>query len=277
MRFQEKGVLDSSRHVFLRSSPFAMEHLICAQSAGQFDVTKEYRVSRLNYGQWLMLAVTEGRLFCQAAGKALAAGAGEVLLINCARPHAYYAEGPCSFAFVHFGGETAGKICPLILTACGGLAQPRDFGSFPEGMFALLREPPPAEAEISAMLYRLLMLLLADARASGEGAEESRAVSMAAEDILQRLHEPLTVEALAARYGYSASRFTRIFSRAAGMPPYRFIRQARLDRARHLLQTTDLPIQQIAEQTGFASLANFSAAFRSAFGMAPTAFRRRPI
>jgi LacI family transcriptional regulator len=53
------------------------------------------------------------------------------------------------------------------------------------------------------------------------------------------------------------------------------ISQARLDRARHLLTTTDQTIRTIALSSGFASPQRFHAVFRKRTGMLPSAFRTR--
>ena len=84
------------------------------------------------------------------------------------------------------------------------------------------------------------------------------------------------MEEIAADAGYSASYFSHVFNRETGMSPYRFVVKSRVDSAMQLLQTTQLPIQDIAFQVGFNSVANFCYAFRREKGMSPHECRKKP-
>ena len=74
--------------------------------------------------------------------------------------------------------------------------------------------------------------------------------------------------------GMSRSKFAKVFADTVGSPPMEFVTRARLDRARDLLLSTDLPISGIATNVGFASRSHFSRAFRNEFGIDPTRMRR---
>ena len=74
--------------------------------------------------------------------------------------------------------------------------------------------------------------------------------------------------------GMSRSKFAKVFAETVGSPPMEFVSRARLDKARHLLLSTDLPISGIANHVGFASRSHFSRSFRNAFGIDPTRMRR---
>lgn len=91
----------------------------------------------------------------------------------------------------------------------------------------------------------------------------------------ERIAEPLSVPQLAALMFLSPSHFAEVFSRHVGMPPGAYIRQIRLQRAQTLLRTTQLSATEIAQATGFGDPARLSRAFRAAFDLTPTAYRRR--
>lgn len=91
--------------------------------------------------------------------------------------------------------------------------------------------------------------------------------------------KPLTVAALARRARLSPFHFIRAFRSATGVTPHRYVRDRRLDRARHLLSTTTMPVTEVCQAVGFTSLGSFSSLFRRATGQSPAAFRasrRRP-
>ena len=86
--------------------------------------------------------------------------------------------------------------------------------------------------------------------------------------------EPLTVKHLAGRMFLSPSQFTHLFTRTVGMPPATYLRQLRLAYARQLLATTALKNEEIAKACGLRDGDQLARAFRQAFGMTPSAYRR---
>ncbi len=53
-----------------------------------------------------------------------------------------------------------------------------------------------------------------------------------------------------------------------------YLTRYRLQRAQHLLDTTDLPITEIAAETGFAEISHFTHTFKRETGVSPHAYRR---
>ncbi|WP_350245443.1 AraC family transcriptional regulator [Deinococcus sonorensis] len=90
------------------------------------------------------------------------------------------------------------------------------------------------------------------------------------------LNEPLTVRDLAAAVHVSHNHLTRQFRASLGMTVVAYIRKRRVERARHLLHNTTLPIRIIAEQVGIPDARLFSRVIRTSLGHAPTEIRRRP-
>lgn len=86
-------------------------------------------------------------------------------------------------------------------------------------------------------------------------------------------HEAWTVNRLAAISGASPAHFARSFKAAFGIPPHRYLLTRRIERARALLRDTDMPIIDIAFQTGWDSLGTFGRAFRDITGVSPTDLR----
>jgi transcriptional regulator GlxA family with amidase domain len=90
---------------------------------------------------------------------------------------------------------------------------------------------------------------------------------------LQHLGRPLTLRELAARETMSVRTFTRRFREEVGISPLRWLTQQRIERARHLLEESDLAIDQIAADAGFGTAASLSQHFQAALGVAPSAYR----
>lgn len=83
-----------------------------------------------------------------------------------------------------------------------------------------------------------------------------------------------TVAALADRLGIGARHLARLFARHIGASPLQTAQTLRMARAKRLIDTTALPMAEIAVQAGFGSLRRFNAAFLALYGRPPTALRR---
>jgi transcriptional regulator GlxA family with amidase domain len=88
-------------------------------------------------------------------------------------------------------------------------------------------------------------------------------------------HEAWPVQRLARVSSVSEAHFARSFKDAFGLPPHRYLLTRRIERAKALLRDTDLPILEIALQTGWNSLGTFGRTFRDVTGESPSELRER--
>lgn len=88
------------------------------------------------------------------------------------------------------------------------------------------------------------------------------------------LHEPLPVTELARRAMMSKRSFARRFTAATGTTPHAWLRNLRLSRAEELLETTDLPVEEIARRVGYGSAAVLREQFVRRRGVPPRSYRR---
>jgi AraC family transcriptional regulator of adaptative response/methylated-DNA-[protein]-cysteine methyltransferase len=82
------------------------------------------------------------------------------------------------------------------------------------------------------------------------------------------------VETLAERCGVGARQLTRLFKKHIGASPTQVAQTARVQRAKRMIDNTDLPMTQIALAAGFGSLRRFNAVFAEVYKRPPTAIRR---
>jgi AraC family transcriptional regulator len=68
--------------------------------------------------------------------------------------------------------------------------------------------------------------------------------------------------------------FTRAFKAATGMPPYQYVIERRLERAKQLLANTNDPLADIAYTVGFASQSHMTDVFRMKLGVTPGRYRK---
>ncbi|WP_406347138.1 GlxA family transcriptional regulator [Streptomyces sp. NBC_00648] len=88
------------------------------------------------------------------------------------------------------------------------------------------------------------------------------------------LHEPLPVAELARRALMSKRSFARRFTAATGTTPHAWLRGLRLSGAEELLETTDLPVEEIARRVGYGSAAVLREQFVRRRGVPPRSYRR---
>ena len=93
--------------------------------------------------------------------------------------------------------------------------------------------------------------------------------------IERNLAGDLTLATLAGVAGLSPSHFARRFKAALGEAPHRYVLARRVNAAKRLLLETEMPLAEIAVETGFSSQAHLTGIFGRAVGMPPGAYRTR--
>ncbi|WP_275291886.1 helix-turn-helix domain-containing protein [Amycolatopsis sp. La24] len=91
---------------------------------------------------------------------------------------------------------------------------------------------------------------------------------------LQRLGEQISLRQLAQHAGLSQRTLIRRFAEETGTTPLQWLLDARLGRARELLETTDQPMDLVARECGLGTAANLRLHFRRALNTTPTAYRQ---
>jgi AraC-like DNA-binding protein len=91
--------------------------------------------------------------------------------------------------------------------------------------------------------------------------------------IEERFSEPITLSRLASEVFVSPFHFSRIFAKATGVTPGRFLTAVRLFEAKRLLLTTSLTVSDIVCSVGYSGVGTFTSRFSRVVGMTPTQYR----
>lgn len=91
---------------------------------------------------------------------------------------------------------------------------------------------------------------------------------------LEHLDRPLALRELAAHARMSPRTFARRFQEETGMSPGRWLIQQRVHRARQLLESSDLPVDRVAAEVGFATGTSLRQHLQAAIGVSPQAYRK---
>jgi transcriptional regulator GlxA family with amidase domain len=91
---------------------------------------------------------------------------------------------------------------------------------------------------------------------------------------LARLGEEIGVGDLVEHAGMSERTFHREFTSATGVTPGRWLRLQRVRYAQRLLETTELPVERVAQRSGLGTAANLRRRLRAELGVGPDSYRR---
>jgi AraC-like DNA-binding protein len=123
-----------------------------------------------------------------------------------------------------------------------------------------------------SLLIDVLQLIKQEPRKRSELAswQLRRAIDFIEEHCLRNIR----LEELASLTGLSQSHFSHAFKASTGLPPHQWQMKARLERAKQLLIKSDMPLTNVAVETGFADQAHFTRVFRKNVGVAPARWKR---
>jgi AraC family transcriptional regulator len=91
--------------------------------------------------------------------------------------------------------------------------------------------------------------------------------------IQARLDKKLSLDAIATELNLSIHYFCELFTQSMGIPPYKYVLQQRVERAKLLLKQSEKPLTEIAFECGFAHQSHLNRHFRKLTGITPKRYR----
>lgn len=104
---------------------------------------------------------------------------------------------------------------------------------------------------------------------------QSKDISLAVEYIHNNYNNQMTLDEIARQVNYSQYHFIRLFKQETGLSPFEYLTKYRLDRAKELLNTTQLSITEICLQCGFQNNSHFATVFKRNTGHSPSVYRQK--
>jgi AraC-like DNA-binding protein len=98
-------------------------------------------------------------------------------------------------------------------------------------------------------------------------------LSLSRKRLDQHLSGDLRLDEIAAECGLTTSYFTRAFSASTGVPPHRWLNHRRVERAKAMILSDNIPLAQIAHACGFSDQSHFTRVFSSLVGIPPARWR----
>lgn len=275
MYINAQSGIESESEVFFSSQTDYVESLlfypICT---GHYYCNSNYCVDRKKHYSILIMQILDGKCKVETEFSNTEAKAGDVVVIDCCKPHCYYTlGGHLETIWLHIDGANCHEICSEIIVHNGNVFHPADTKQFTRKLFEIYNlfaeNQFCHQAKQSAYIYDLLCDCLCHQY------QIRNIISKTAIDYINsNLDKKITVSKIADTVHLSSSQFSKKFKEETGCSPYDFVMLTRMNKAKYLLLNSSLQIVEIARQTGFDNCAKFSAFFISAEGISPRAFRK---
>lgn len=254
--------------------------LLCVNRAGIVGRTPpDFHIRRYDsYRYGVVHCVTRGKGCVVVRGREYRIGKGQLFVLGPGEPHEYSSapDDPLGLCWVEFSGSNSPDLLSRILA--GGVVY--GGGAFDDALTLLTQiimrmEKPAQAAEISVLLYRLLMTLMKASGALGSAEGARGGFPEILRYIDRNLDQKLTLEALAARFGYNPTYLARKFGQEFGTPPAKYVLHRRIVRCHRLLLATNLTLEEIAAETGFYDASHLIAKFKQSEGVTPLMYRKQ--
>ena len=222
-----------------------------------------------------LICITEGKGSVRIDGATVSFSAGQVLLLP---PYTVYeyssdARDPFSIVWAEFCGGDSERIVRHLMAHNGVLFSGDVFASASMLCLALVHPPQTQRMSwISQQLYAALLML--SEACPRETPRPNEQIYRILDYMDQHLEDNLTLTSLADIFGYSAPYFSRFFLQHTSTHFTQYLLRRRVERARQMLLSTDLPMDQLAQQLGFYDASHFIRKFREITGESPARYRR---
>ena len=263
---------------------FGAEPDIIVLSCGHYQLIRRAMfetVRREGRHDWQLLYVAGGKAHFYLPEGELTLKEGEAFLYPPGQPqrYGYFLHEKPDIYWLHFAGEKAQTLLdkaglPALAPFCPG------FHSHMTLLFdRIIRELQQNGLygkELASTYAQALFYLLS--RGVSEKASQKDAagpeIAKAVEWMHKHPEDPSPMSEYAKRANMSLSTFIRRFRSHTGMPPQRYITRLRMTNARELMDSTTLPITDIARLVGYDNPLYFSRMFKKEAGMSPRAYRQ---
>ncbi|MFQ9706533.1 MAG: AraC family transcriptional regulator [Limosilactobacillus pontis] len=134
---------------------------------------------------------------------------------------------------------------------------------------------PAAELRANSNLLRFLSLIadstvVSDYQSAQQNPYVDRAISYLAQHVATA-----SADQLAQVVNLDRSYLSTLFKRATDLTPGQYIRNFRITKARHLLESSSLPIEEVAQQCGYDHANSFTRIFKRIYGITPREYRKQ--
>ena len=275
MRSTEPGTVGNSLF-YACPPPAAGDIFLYPMYLGHYYCSCRYSVDRTCFDSYLLLYVCAGTGVLVDTMGSHALQAGDLVLLDCYKPHRYFTKAGWEIYWLHFDGPQASRLYRYaqkrnrLIVSAAHLSVVRTFNQ----MIRCLHETASGqEVRMHKLITDLLTDLLQPAESAPGTLTKEAAADRAVRYLREHFQEKLTLAQLADQMNLSPWYLSHIFKEVTGTTIHQQLIQIRLDYAKYLLQSGNLPVQNIAEHCGFNDAGAFCACFKGRYGISPGQYR----
>lgn len=274
MKSVDIGVLSHSVCFSFTPSDLARDMFFYLTWCGHYYCTRSYYMKRDYYDPLLLVYVEKGVFHVEYRGEKKEVKAGEAFFIDCREPHYYHAEDNLEFYYIHIDGSNSHEICQYIMNTQGWhITKPvtrKIYDIIKEVLDIYQSNHEPTPPEISFYIYQIFHLLM---KPSDLELHELEPVEKTIHYIRSNVGKTITLDELADYVSLSASYLSHIFKKQTGFSPLEYVINTRIERAKSLLITSNLSVEEIAYQVGYSSSGSLINLFMKKLKTSPKHYR----
>lgn len=279
MRSTEPGVFESSDYYLYTPSTQAVKTFFYPVCTGYFRYAPGYCLKRNSYDSFLIMYIKKGCCTVKLDSQTYTAGAGQIVVLDCYKPHSYYTNTGWETLWLHFDGPVAREYFQMITADTGPVLNLKDdykFDKYLSKIYQLFQENASIkEALVSQYITNVLTALLVSRESHSGGTVQSEVIEETTAYMSEHMTEPLTLEQLAARASLSPYYFTRLFKKETGFTPHEYLIAIRINAAKFLLKNVPATsIKEVCFRTGFSNESSFCTTFKKWVGSTPSEYRQ---
>lgn len=208
---------------------------------------------------------------------------GQAFLIEPNKLIHYFADGasPWEYMWIEFDGMKAREyLSQAGLSQSSPIYRPassQSGGQCFEYLKQMLDCPELLPCQVMGLAYLFFGALIQSSKNKKEPVKNSIQdfyIQSTVDFVENHYMEEISVEDMAANLNLNRTYFSKLFKKATSKSPQDFLIQYRINKACHLLRSTDLPISQIALMVGYCNPFHFTRAFKGVLGDPPQKWRK---
>lgn len=243
-----------------------------------------YRERPVPIPQYVLIYCVDGRGWFEAGGRRHTVEKNQCFVLPAGEPHSYGADDnePWTIYWIHFKGTLAPDYARHLLV--------------PTDVKPSVSSRISGRIELFEEIYRTLemgygrgnllyacsafhhflgtLCYLQSYRQADGGVAEGDLIEASLHYMKENIANRLTVSQIASHIGYSASRFTSLFTGRTGYSPMDYFNRLKVQHACYLLDCTDMRVNQVCYKIGIKDCYYFSRVFTRIMGMSPMKYRQ---